>query len=346
MSSRDEKKARALKRMGKREKRKSLSNKRKRNDDDDSDSGEDERLGKAAFLPTPKQLNEIQNKPRNGKAAQVKKKYKKDDKSVKSERFSLREAASNAEYSDHTLKLNYWLGDPGEDPPSDELKTLRKSIGVNVRGNLSLCPTPIMTVPCAGLPAEIETAIRSLNFKALSSVQQQCIPAILSGSSILGLAPTGSGKTYAYGLPMIPHIIHHSKMTKTSGVPSPIGLVLVPTRELAIQVAAAFKLFHRLFSIRTIALYGGQEKETQVELASEGILHAVVATPGRLIDLIRTKNISLQRTSYLVLDEADSLNSWISLATRLDPIDKDCFSRPRFPAVLEMQHQPGSRMPP
>ena len=114
---------------------------------------------------------------------------------------------------------------------------------------------------------------------------------------------------FAAGLPMIPHILHHTKICPPTSLPSPIALVLVPTRELAIQVSSAFKIFNKLFSIRSVALYGGNDKETQIEsMTSSGHSpQVIVATPGRLIDLLQTKHISLFRTSFLVLDEADRM---------------------------------------
>ena len=118
---------------------------------------------------------------------------------------------------------------------------------------------------------------------------------------MLAIAPTGSGKTYAYGLTLAPHILAQMDSKQNSFPPSsstrkdPHALVLVPTRELAIQVASALKVLRSLFGIKAVPVYGGQDKESQLEaLFSGGTPHIVVATPGRLLDLVATQTLSLR----------------------------------------------------
>lgn len=230
----------------------------------------------------------------------------------------------------------FWDGAHGEDPPSESLKETRKGLGILVRGELRLCPQPVETVDDKNLPVHFSQVFKSLGFDKPSPIQKQCWPgtvdyiieiyfflcnlisllplmlmlAILMGANVLGIAPTGSGKTLGYICPMIPHILHNStsKSTKPGPSPGPNCLVIVPTRELAIQVHQNTKICSKLFSIRSTVIYGGQDKDLQLQsLCKDGGPHIVVATPGRLLDLLRSKEIRVRQVSYLVLDEADRM---------------------------------------
>jgi superfamily II DNA/RNA helicase len=137
----------------------------------------------------------------------------------------------------------FWSGDESRGPHGDELKMQRKAIGVLVKGdNADACPAPVLTLQDPCLPEAFKQVFSSANLHSLTAVQMQCWPAILSGLNVLAVAPTGSGKTFAYGLAMAPHIL--SQLKGKDGVlgKSPYALVLVPTRELAIQVASALKV--------------------------------------------------------------------------------------------------------
>ncbi len=214
----------------------------------------------------------------------------------------------------------FWEGEPGEESPSDELKELRKSIGVLVKGTLSLCPPPILTLSSQGVPEEFRKVFKYLSLSTPSAVQKQCWPAALAGSNVLGIAPTGSGKTLAYLLPMIPHICYQieAESCKYSNVQmpaqstldklSPRALVLVPTRELAIQITAACQPLKKLYSLPAGSIYGGIDKEAQLEgLGASGGVQIAVATPGRLLDLVATRQLSLKKVTYFVIDEADRM---------------------------------------
>ena len=204
----------------------------------------------------------------------------------------------------------HWSGPAGVDPPDEALKSLRKSIGVKIRGNLLLCPSPILDIHDANLPVAFGKAFAQLGLSKPSPIQSQCWPAALAGANVLSIAPTGSGKTLAYTLPMLPHIEARQRSPLSpSFVPSPFALVLVPTRELAIQVSASMKPLKRSLStsLRSVAIYGGNDKDAQVGELKAGDLHVVVATPGRLLDLIADKKLCLMRVSYLVIDEADRM---------------------------------------
>lgn len=273
------------------------------------DDGDDEQ-DSHGYLPTPSQLAAIEN-GQNVIALKKKKKKKKNpvadsQTSITSSFMPIPKFTVNRE-----IKKLFWVGPPAEVPVSDELKTLRKTHGILASGSLELCPPPVVEIESPFLPVTFNEVFTYLNLKKPSPVQMQCWPCILCGANVLCIAPTGSGKTYAYSLPMMPHILaQNSVSSDTSSIPSPIALVLVPTRELAIQVSTALKPFRKVASIRSLAIYGGQDRELQVQHLTEfGFTQIIIATPGRLLDLVASNKISLSKVSYLVLDEADRMLS-------------------------------------
>jgi superfamily II DNA/RNA helicase len=138
---------------------------------------------------------------------------------------------------------------------------------------------------------------------------------------------------------MIAHIRHHVALMPPAKTPSPIALILVPTRELAIQVDKSFHIFWRLFHIKSVALYGGTDKDAQIDsMRTEGGMHCAVATPGRLIDLVKGKSLSLARVSYMVLDEADRMLA-LGFFEQLDYISRQI--RPDRQAILFSATFPG-----
>jgi superfamily II DNA or RNA helicase len=199
---------------------------------------------------------------------------------------------------------------------SEELKLQRKSLGILVKGALSLCPAPVTSFDHPSYPDSFKKILSKANITLPTPIQMQCLPAILNGCNVLGISPTGSGKTFGYLLPMLPHV-HHQMMRRqqassgpSSGpsLASPIALIIVPTRELALQVVASCKLFKTIYQMRSLAIYGGLEKKTQVEkLSDHPTTEIIVATPGRLLDLLSSSDLVLDRVTYLVIDEADRM---------------------------------------
>ena len=186
------------------------------------------------------------------------------------------------------------------------LKATRKALAVVVKGD---CPPPIASAADPHLPPYFAAFFAEAGFDAPSQVQRQCWPAALTGADVLGIAPTGSGKTVAFLLPAVPHIqaqlSQHGPLLASEG---PISLVLVPTRELAQQVAAVAKQFRKGCGLRTLALYGGgrEGKDAQLE-ALYSVHHLLVATPGRLVELLITQAVTLDRVTLLTIDEADRM---------------------------------------
>ena len=247
-------------------------------------------------------------------------------------------SGSSIKHSIFSFNKCFWTGEAPQAPPSEELKALRKSMNVNVKGYLHLCPPPVNTVQCQGIPESFGAVFDRVQLHSPTAIQKQAWPAILTGANVLGIAPTGSGKTFAYGLPMIPHILDQPDVFKNRSVPSPVCIVLVPTRELATQVAQTLKTLRQLYKIRTVAVYGGIDRQTQIEQLSSSALHILVATPGRLLDLQSSGEISLNYITYMVIDEADRMLA-LGFEEQLNAISQ--FVRPDRQTLLFSATFPG-----
>lgn len=150
-----------------------------------------------------------------------------------------------------------------------------------------------------GLSAPIISALTDLGYEKPSPIQAECIPHLLNGRDVLGMAQTGSGKTAAFSLPLL----HNLK----ADLKAPQILVLAPTRELAVQVAEAMTDFSKhMHGVNVVALYGGQRYDVQLRALRQGP-QIVVGTPGRLLDHLKRGTLDLSNLSGLVLDEADEM---------------------------------------
>ena len=150
-----------------------------------------------------------------------------------------------------------------------------------------------------GLKAPILEALNDLGYEKPSPIQAECIPHLLSGRDVLGMAQTGSGKTAAFSLPLLHNIDPELR--------APQILVLAPTRELAVQVAEAMTDFSKhMRGVNVVALYGGQRYDVQLRALRQGP-QIVVGTPGRLLDHLKRGTLDLSKLSGLVLDEADEM---------------------------------------
>ncbi|MCD8338809.1 MAG: DEAD/DEAH box helicase [Burkholderiales bacterium] len=154
-----------------------------------------------------------------------------------------------------------------------------------------------------GLSKDVLSAVKEAGFRSPTSIQEAAIPAILAGKDVLAIAETGSGKTAAFALPLLADIeISPTKYKVTCSR----YLVLAPTRELCLQVNAAVDSLGKGLNVKTAAVFGGASTKKQIEEISNGI-DFLVATPGRLIDLITQKACSLSEVKCVVIDEADRL---------------------------------------
>ena len=156
------------------------------------------------------------------------------------------------------------------------------------------------------LAEPLSRAVAEMGYAEMTPIQAQAIPVVLSGRDVMGAAQTGTGKTAAFCLPLLQILLKHEN-TSTSPARHPVrALVLLPTRELADQVAQQLKLYAKFTQMRTAVVFGGMDMKPQ-SLELRGGIEILVATPGRLLDHIEAKNVVLNQVEYVVLDEADRM---------------------------------------
>lgn len=157
-----------------------------------------------------------------------------------------------------------------------------------------------------GIPIEILRRLGQMGIEQPTPIQEQAIPRAMSGHDIMGLAQTGTGKTLAFGIPLIAQMMEGVASNGRRGNASIRGLVLAPTRELANQIGKELENLSRKTPISTFVVVGGVSINTQTTRLRKGV-DILVATPGRLIDLVNQRKLSLGETQFLVLDEADQM---------------------------------------
>jgi ATP-dependent RNA helicase RhlE len=160
-----------------------------------------------------------------------------------------------------------------------------------------------MSFDTLGLGRNLLSAITAAGYEVPTPIQSAAIPAILQRHDLIGIAQTGTGKTAAFVLPLLEQL---SRPAPNGGRRMPRMLVLAPTRELAAQIEEQVRLFARGTQLRCATIFGGVGERPQIEAVRRGV-DIVVATPGRLIDLMTQRHISLADVRYLVLDEADRM---------------------------------------
>ena len=150
-----------------------------------------------------------------------------------------------------------------------------------------------------GVIEPLTRAVRDLGYETPTSIQRKTIPVLISGRDVIGQAPTGTGKTAAFALPILQKLDPNDRSVQ--------ALVLTPTRELAIQVAEALHTYaRRLGTVRVLPVYGGQPIQRQLERMRGGV-QVVVGTPGRIMDHLRRGSLDLAALTFIVLDEADEM---------------------------------------
>jgi len=187
----------------------------------------------------------------------------------------------------------------------------QKTNGNDDNNNTTVVIRPIETINDKQLSVAVQKFLNKKHIEKPTEVQQLCWPAMLNRINVVAVAPTGSGKTLGFLLPLVIHIEKVEPKVTASGLnQGPIALILAPTRELAIQITHVAKRFKRLSNIKTVCVCGGIGKEEQIEELKLAT-HIVVATPGRLIDLLSigkaNKPITLHRLQFLIFDEADRM---------------------------------------
>jgi len=156
------------------------------------------------------------------------------------------------------------------------------------------------------LAPTLARAVADMGYENMTPIQAQAIPVVLTGKDVMGAAQTGTGKTAAFSLPLLQRLLKHEN-SSTSPARHPVrALVLLPTRELADQVAQQIKQYAVHTNLRSAVVFGGMDMKPQTIELKKGV-EVLVATPGRLLDHIEAKNVVLNQVEYVVLDEADRM---------------------------------------
>ncbi|KAF5459947.1 hypothetical protein F2P56_019853 [Juglans regia] len=200
------------------------------------------------------------------------------------------------------FEKNFYIESPSVRAMSEqEAMVYRARRDITVEGRD--VPKPIRMFQEASFPGYCLDVIAKLGFVEPTAIQAQGWPMALKGRDLIGIAETGSGKTLAYLLPALVHVSAQPRLVQGEG---PIVLVLAPTRELAVQIQEEAVKFSSRANIRSTCIYGGAPKGPQIRDLKRGV-EIVIATPGRLIDMLEAQHTNLRRVSYLVLDEADRM---------------------------------------
>ncbi|KAJ7123356.1 DEAD-domain-containing protein [Mycena filopes] len=210
------------------------------------------------------------------------------------------------------FEKNFYIEDKKvKDRSETEIEEFKREKEIRVQGRG--VPRPVTSFDECGFPEYLMTSIRAQGFASPTPIQCQAWPMALSGRDVVAIAQTGSGKTIAFALPAMLHINAQPLLSPGDG---PIALVLAPTRELASQIQQECTKFGQLGGnrrpnssnsrIRNTAIYGGAPKGPQIRDLQRGV-EIVIATPGRLIDMLETQKTNLRRVTYLVMDEADRM---------------------------------------
>ncbi|KAF5367174.1 hypothetical protein D9758_004044 [Tetrapyrgos nigripes] len=200
------------------------------------------------------------------------------------------------------FEKNFYAEDKRVSARSDrEVEEFRRFKEIRVQGRN--VPRPVTSFEEAGFPEYLMASIRAQGFASPTPIQCQAWPMALSGRDVVAIAQTGSGKTISFALPAMLHINAQPLLAPGDG---PIALVLAPTRELAVQIQQECTKFGSNSRIRNTAIYGGAPKGPQIRDLQRGV-EVVIATPGRLIDMLEQGKTNLRRVTYLVMDEADRM---------------------------------------
>ena len=156
------------------------------------------------------------------------------------------------------------------------------------------------------LAEPLARAVAEMGYETMTPIQEQAIPVVLQGRDVMGAAQTGTGKTAAFALPLLQRMMKHENASASPARHPVRALVLLPTRELAIQVAEQVKLYAKYTNLNSAVVFGGMDMKPQTLELKKGV-EVLVATPGRLLDHIEAKNAVLNQVEYVVLDEADRM---------------------------------------
>ncbi|KAJ2963415.1 hypothetical protein NQZ79_g1575 [Umbelopsis isabellina] len=259
----------------------------------------------------PKEKKEKKEKKHKKDKSESKHKDKKEKKEKKEKKRKLEEAvdsadketkkAKSSEASESDIVANgYTVHHSLASLPQSDIDAYYKKNAIEVVGDQSY--RPIMEFSQSGLPSNFLKVVK--NFKNPTPIQASTWPISLSGRDLIGIAETGSGKTLAFTLPALVHI--QAKRRDAGNKKGPTVLVVAPTRELAMQSQEQAEAAGKECGVKTVCIYGGVPKDAQKKAIRSGV-DIIVATPGRLIDLMEEGACDISSVSYLVLDEADRM---------------------------------------
>lgn len=227
--------------------------------------------------------------------------------------MSVRERAKGIVYSERMPAIGGWRPlEKYRDMPEEERTAIREKFFIEVNGDD--IPAPCKKFEEMRLPKGLLEGLKLKGIQRPTQIQMQGIPAALMGRDLIGIAFTGSGKTLVFGVPMILCSLEQELRSRVQSSEGPYGLILAPSRELAHQTYEVLEFYtdqlvehHKEFpKLRSVLTIGGLSTGTQAQALRRGV-HMVVATPGRLNDLLNKKKFAMAQCQYLVMDEADRM---------------------------------------
>lgn len=182
---------------------------------------------------------------------------------------------------------------------------------ITIEGNVKNLPPPVDSFKSIVVPPSVHTALSQRNFLTPAPIQMVGLPLAIAGRDVIAISPTGSGKTLSFVLPALLHINKKKKqgVSRQENVATPSVLIISPTRELANQTHSELQLLSSVDGtpmITSVPVYGGLSRSAQKTQLLNGV-DAIVGCPGRLLDFMQEKVVNLERTTYVVLDEADRM---------------------------------------
>lgn len=199
----------------------------------------------------------------------------------------------------------HWTQKTLEEMQERDWRIFREDFNISIKGGR--VPKPLRNWAEAGLPSEVLDVIIKIGYKEPTPIQRQAIPIGLQNRDIIGVAETGSGKTAAFLIPLLVWITSLPKIQSNEDQDSgPYAIIMAPTRELAQQIEEETVKFGQLLGIRTVSVIGGASREEQGLKLRLGV-EVVIATPGRLLDVLENRYLSLDQCTYVILDEADRM---------------------------------------
>lgn len=200
-------------------------------------------------------------------------------------------------------RLNHFCAPVSVDRGSSEVTAFLQDPSHKIRILGIDCPNPIFSFDEALLPPELMRVVDANGWLGPTPIQAVSLPIALRGRDMIGIAKTGSGKTGAFAIPAVLHVMQN----RCPGSRGPYALVISPTRELAQQIYQVLAQFAQAMNLRTVCLYGGERTRRDQGRQCQGGPEIVIATPGRLLDFTKAHDLSLSNVSFLVVDEADNL---------------------------------------